>query len=200
MCRAFGGRAIHFGFDRRSNLVPPVAVHVRPGLDPRVWALGLLGRMQREQRVFMFAAEGLAARPREAGSAIGHAGPDRVEVDVAHAAQQVCGIVDQAGAVATFPQGAGALVVAVELADVLAAELLHQGQQPGQRPATGTATVCIWTSGGRQCTEKPRPVRLQWRRRRFAHRQSSRPPGHDNVWSAQARPARRAKPVPLSQH
>lgn len=56
---------------------------------------------------------------------VGHAGAHGVEVDVAHAAQQVVRVVDQARLVAAFPQRAGAPVARVELRGVLAAKPLH---------------------------------------------------------------------------
>ena len=91
-----------------------------------VGAQGALHGMRRQQRVVAQAAKAGAAGPDERGGVVGHAGAHRIEVDVADAAQQVLGGVDQAGLVAAFPQRAGAAVAGVELPDVLAAKALHQ--------------------------------------------------------------------------
>jgi len=69
-----------------------------------------------------------ATRPGESHGIIGHAGAYRVEVDVTAAAQRVVVAADEAGLVTTFPQGAGAPVASIELADVLTSEFLHQAR------------------------------------------------------------------------
>lgn len=97
------------------------------GTGPGGCAWRVLGRVQREHRVLALAAECRAAQPGKARRIVGDTGTDRVEVDVANAAQQVGVIVDQAGLAAAFPQGACAAVAGIELANVLAAELLHEG-------------------------------------------------------------------------
>jgi hypothetical protein len=71
-------------------------------------------------------AQSRSARPAVGACIVDHAGAYRVEVDVAHAAQQMRVTVDQAGFVAAFPERAGPAVARVELAHVLAPELLHQ--------------------------------------------------------------------------
>jgi len=50
-----------------------------------------------------------------------HVGSDRVQLDIAVTAQEVLRTVDQRGLVASFPQGAGALVRVVEILHVTAA-------------------------------------------------------------------------------
>lgn len=54
-----------------------------------------------------------------------HRGTQRIEFDVAMALQEMRVIGDQAGLVATFPQGAGAMVGPVYMTHVTPAECLH---------------------------------------------------------------------------
>lgn len=65
------------------------------------------------------------ARPKKCRGIVGQSGTDGIEINVPIAAQKVIFAVNEARLVAPFPQSAGPLVSGVELAYILAAELLH---------------------------------------------------------------------------
>src|SRR5690606_18964885 len=122
--------------ERRADL--PDFVRVQPGDDQRavggsacrvVGAERAVTRVGLDQRVGRAARVGGVARPRVIRRIGHHPGAHRVELDVPVAPQQVVVAVDQAGLVAAFPQGAGAAVAVVDVADVAPAEGLHEARQ-----------------------------------------------------------------------
>ena len=120
MRRPHAGEPLGLGFDHRAEVVAAVGalllqveaeggeVFFAQGFGQQrpiaVRAQGALHGMRRQQRVVAQAAQAGAAGPGERGGVVGHAGADRVEVDIAGAAQQVVGGVDQASLVATSPR------------------------------------------------------------------------------------------------
>lgn len=91
---------------------------------------GEIQRMRRDEPVRL--AEGVAA---VAGPAVlagvgDHVGAHGVEFDVALAGEKIVLGLDGTGLVAAFPEGAAALVVAVDVLDVAPAERLHEAGGP----------------------------------------------------------------------
>ena len=82
--------------------------------------------MGRDDRVGL--AEGVAAvaGPAELARVGDHVGAHGVEFDVALAGEKIVLGLDGAGLVTAFPEGAAALVVAVDVLDVASAERLHE--------------------------------------------------------------------------
>lgn len=67
-----------------------------------------------------------ATRPHVGGRLVDHARPERIEIDVTLAVQHIAVAINKACLVTAFLQGACTVMAGVELADVAAAELLHQ--------------------------------------------------------------------------
>ena len=141
MRRPHAGEALGLGFHHRSEIIAAIGalllhveadrseVFVVEGLGQEC-AVGLgaqrpLDGVLGEQRVFAQRTQAGATGPCECGGVVCHPGAHRVEVDVPYAAQQVIGVIDQAGLVAAFPQGASAAVPGVEQSHVVPAQLLH---------------------------------------------------------------------------
>lgn len=91
--------------------------HVRSEVEP--------GAMRGDQRVGRRRGVAAMARPAVAGGVFHHARTQRVELDVALAAQQVVIVHHRAGLVPPLPQRAGPAVVVVDVSHVSATERLH---------------------------------------------------------------------------
>lgn len=111
------------GFVGMDGLQHEASVDLRPRIGS---GDGGIARMWLYQEVGL--AESVAAMtgPREVRWIGDHAGADRVEFDVAVAAQQIGFILHRARFVAAFPQRAGPSIVIVDVAHVAATERLHQ--------------------------------------------------------------------------
>ena len=122
--------------------------------------------MQGQQGIVAPAAQAGAAGLGERCGIVGHACTYRVEVDVAHATQKVIGTIDKTGFVAALPERAGAAMARIELADVLAAELLHQATDGTGRGWRGQQVHMVvhqhvgvkLAVGGEQCFVQELPV------------------------------------------
>lgn len=111
------------GFGRVDGFHYQLAVGTASGC--RVGAKGGVGRVGLNQNVGLGERVAGVTGPCIVQRVGNHACADRIEFDVAVAAQKIVFTVDQAGFVASFPKCAGAPVAIVDVADIAAPEGLH---------------------------------------------------------------------------
>ena len=118
---------VHFAGLQGVLKQPAVTLSSNPGIGIEGGADG----MRRDQFVRFTLRVAAVARPAVGARVIHHAGPHRVELDVAHATQEIEVVLHEARAIPPLPQGATARVGAI---DVLYVALTERRHQVARRP------------------------------------------------------------------
>lgn len=138
------------------------------GIRARPWLCGKreIARMGCQQRVLASECVSAMAGPSKRLRHRGHAGPDRVEFDVAITAEHMRIALDQRRLVAPFPERSGTSVATIELGDVASTQPLHHLRDAagvlGRRQKMSVIVhqhIGMETAGGcRQCIREQRQI------------------------------------------